>query len=292
MHYFEQKPEDNTFTLLMVDLTHRCNMECSNCYIPNREIPDMEVKPLYEFLKKLPDRITIRLIGAEATVRKDLPYIIRNVRQCGHKVSLTTNGLKLASKNYTRNLKNAGLRMVLLSMNGADNPDVYGIIDGGTEYANMKVKALENCMNQNMIINTGTIIAKGCNEFTFSDQVNLVRKKMKETSYKSKIKPILRFRSVGKLGRYMEDSSYSLPEMEEQFKYYIGDVDSIEEITPYHHGIFTNFYEMEDMFVRLVDWSVDDEGVPDSENEFRGRITPDWKIAPFFEHVKLNEFGY
>ena len=62
-------------------------------------------------------------------------------------------------------------------------------------------------------------------------------------------------------------------------------IDSIEEITPYHHGIFTNFYEMEDMFVRLVDWSIDDEGVPDSENEFRGRITPNWKIAPFFEKI-------
>ena len=143
-----------------------------------------------------------------------------------------------------------------------------------------------------MIINTGTIIAKGCNEFTFSDQVNLVRKKMKETSYKSKIKPILRFRSVGKLGRYMEDSSYSLPEMEEQFKYHIGDVDSIEEITPYHHGIFTNFYEMEDMYVRLIDWEIDDDGIPDSENELRGRVTENWTIAPFFEHLKQNEFGY
>ena len=292
MNYFEQGPEDNTFNLLMVDLTHRCNMECANCYIPNREIPDMEVEPLYEFLKKLPNRIIIRLIGAEATVRKDLPDIIRNVRKCGHKVSLTTNGLKLASKNYTKKLKEAGLRMVLLSMNGADDPNVYSIIDGGVEYANMKVKALENCMNQNMLINTGTIIAKKCNEFTFYDQINLVRKKIKETNYRPRVKPILRFRSVGKLGRYMKNSSYTLPELEEQFKYYVGDMDRIDEVTSPHHATLTNFYELEDMFIRLVDWSIDDDGVPDSENEFRGRITPDWKIAPFFEHVKLNEFGY
>ena len=90
----------------------------------------------------------------------------------------------------------------------------------------------------------------------------------------------------------MEDSSYSLPEMEEQFKYHIGDVDSIEEITPYHHGILTNFYEMEDMYVRLIDWEIDDDGIPDSENELRGRVTENWTIAPFFEHLKQNEFGY
>ena len=47
--------------------------------------------------------------------------------------------------------------------------------------------------------------------------------------------------------------------------------------------------EIEDMYIRLVDWAVDEDGVPDSENEIRGRITPDWKIAPFFEHVKMNE---
>jgi hypothetical protein len=69
-------------------------------------------------------------------------------------------------------------------------------------------------------------------------------------------------------------------------------MDRIDEVTSPHHATLTNFYELEDMFIRLVDWSIDDDGVPDSENEFRGRITPNWKIAPFFEHVKINEFGY
>ena len=129
MKYFEQDPEDNTFNLLMVDLTHRCNMECANCYLPNREIPDMDVDKLYEFLNKLPKRVIVRLIGAEPTIRNDLPDIIRNVKKCGHQVSVTTNGLRLSSKNYVNKLKEAGLRMVLISMNGAADPDVYAIID-------------------------------------------------------------------------------------------------------------------------------------------------------------------
>lgn len=49
---------------------------------------------------------------------------------------------------------------------------------------------------------------------------------------------------------------------------------------------------MPNCIVRIVDWTVDDDGVPDNSNESRGRITQDFKLAPFFEHVKENEYGY
>lgn len=290
--YYEQKPEENTFNLIVVDLTHRCNMNCANCYIPNRDLPDMDVNKLYRFLSKLPKRIIVRLIGAEPTIRNDLPDIIKNVKKCGHQVSVTTNGLRLSSKKYVQSLKESGLRMVLISMNGAANPDVYSILDSGREYAEMKVKALTNSMEARMIINTGTIIAKGHNEFTFKDQIDLVRKTMKETSYKSKIKPILRFKSVGRIGRYMKDSSYDLPELEEQFNYYVSDATKISNVKSPNHAVLANFYELNDMYVRLIDWEVDEDGVPDSKSEIRGRLTENWTIAPFFEHVKQNEFNY
>ena len=46
------------------------------------------------------------------------------------------------------------------------------------------------------------------------------------------------------------------------------------------------------VWIRLIDWSVDEQGVPDSGNLNRGRVTQDWKIAPFFEHLKFNEENY
>ena len=292
MRYFEQAPEDNTFNLLMVDLTHRCNMECANCYLPNREIPDMDVTKFYDFLRKLPKRVIVRLIGAEPTIRNDLPDIIKNVKRCGHQVSVTTNGLRLSSRKYVQSLKESGLRMVLISMNGAADPDVYAVLDRGREYAEMKYNALKNAMEARMIINTGTIIAKGYNEFTFKDQIDLVRYLKKETNYRVRVKPILRFKSVGHIGRYMKDASYTLPDLEEQFNYYVVDATKVDNIVSPNHAILANFYELEDMYVRLIDWEIDDDGIPDSENEFRGRVTENWKIAPFFEHLKQNEFGY
>ena len=41
-------PEENPFNTVFVDLTHRCNMKCRNCYIPNRQVPDMDAAWLYE----------------------------------------------------------------------------------------------------------------------------------------------------------------------------------------------------------------------------------------------------
>ena len=210
MKYYSLYPENNIFDVLVADITHRCNMECANCYIPNRVIPDMDVNKLYSFLEKLPNRVYIRLIGAEPTMRDDLSDIICNVKKIGHKCSLTTNGLKLGHRYYVQELKQAGLRLVLISMNGANDDNVYKIIDNG-KYSKLKVRALKNCMLENMIINTGTIIAKGINEHTINDQIYLFFDVMEETNYKPKVKPILRFKSVGQIGRNMgKNNSYTV----------------------------------------------------------------------------------
>ena len=50
------RPEESPFSTLFVDITHRCNMECHNCYIPVRELPDMPADWLYEILGRLPRR--------------------------------------------------------------------------------------------------------------------------------------------------------------------------------------------------------------------------------------------
>ena len=46
------------------------------------------------------------------------------------------------------------------------------------------------------------------------------------------------------------------------------------------------------ILIRLIDWQTDDDGVIDHDNPNRGRLTEDFTIAPFFEHVKKHEYGY
>ena len=77
------EPEHNTFDAIIADLTHQCNMECSNCYLPNRDIPDMDKERLYDLVGRLPRRTFIRLIGAEPTLREDLHDIVRKIKSLG-----------------------------------------------------------------------------------------------------------------------------------------------------------------------------------------------------------------
>ena len=51
MSYYELEPENNSFKSVVADLTHRCNMNCKNCYIPNRSFPDMSYTELEKFVK-------------------------------------------------------------------------------------------------------------------------------------------------------------------------------------------------------------------------------------------------
>lgn len=285
-------PEQNTFDAIMVDLTHRCNMECANCYIPNRSIPDMDKDKLFDFIKRLPSRTFIRLIGAEATMRDDLFEIISTVKKLGHRVSLTTNGLKLGHEPYVKQLKDAGLRLVLLSMNGSLDNEVYKKLDCG-KYANLKHRALVNLYKHNFIINTGTIIAKGINEHTIKDQVELISSYSKK--YNTKIPPVVRLRTIATLGRSMGDEhTYEFEDFKKVVQQQLGITEQfmLDNQTEIRNNIEGFVFKYNNVIIRLVDWKVNDDGIPDFGSEVRGRITPDFLIAPFFEHVKANENNF
>lgn len=300
MNYYELPPELNHFHTLLVDVTHRCNMECANCYIPNRSIPDMDVDKLYEFLKKLPNRTDIRLIGAEATVRKDLLEIISTVREIGHHPALLTNGLRLASEKYVKQLKESGLRSLGLSMNGADNDEWYFKLDNGP-YSKSKTKALHNCFKEKLIVHTNTIIVKNINEDVIERQINLLINTAKKTgrTFKKSYPIMARFKSVGQIGRYMKSDAMNLNDLIDLFskqmnidKKEIMSYNKIDGYVECNSVLFPYQTDVGKLLIKITDWTVDDDGIPDAGSKRRGRVTQDFKCAPFFEHVKLNEFGY
>lgn len=319
MDHYVLQPEQNTFKSLVVDITHRCNMKCSNCYIPNRQIPDMDEKYLYKFLQRLPAKTYIRLIGAEPTMRDDLPDIIRTIKKLGHHVSLTTNGLKLDDYQYVQELWDAGLKMFLISMNGGVTDKYYKALDSG-KYAARKVKALDNLFKIKAFINIGCILAKELNEPALRQLIQLVddsstRHKYKFTTpWKS---PCIRVKTVSAIGRYMEGRSYTFKELTEVIASELNTTPEALTAIPCMSGTnptvkidssgvsqgwvadeVTSSYmypveiKMGTMYLRLIDWTVSEFGVPNANNRNRGRVTKDWKIAPFFEDIKMNEFGY
>ena len=290
-------PEENPFETVVADVTHRCNMACANCYVPNRGIPDMDIGRLEECLAALPRRVNLRLIGAEPTMRRDLPEIVSMVRRRGHRPVLLTNGLRLARESYVRTLREAGLRHVVVSLNGADNDDWYEAIDG-MRCAAKKLRAVENVVAQGMIVNTGTILVRGLNE-------DGVRRVHRFVSGLSPRHAVLRFRNIGALGRHDAGAAarnLSIAEMEALCAGVIG-VDAAAlagwdrfkgERTPDSRLFPVDLTARpgRGLWIKVTDWQANAEGCLDPDFRRRGRITGDFRVAPFFEHVKANEGGY
>jgi molybdenum cofactor biosynthesis enzyme MoaA len=290
--YYELEPKDNHFYSIFVDITHKCNMECANCYVPIRTVPDLDVTKLYEVLEQLPNKAEIRLIGGEPTVRSDLIEIVDNIKRLGHRPTMMTNGLMLARPGYARELADAGMRSIYISMNGADDNSIYKIMDGGGSWAERKVTALKSCLNVKMNVNIGVILQKGVNDNT--------PKRLYELVKESHCKAILRFRNVGQVGRYSleKNQNWTWDEMVTLVCNQLG-IDKEWALTQTEiNGCREKnviFFPVEPdkkyttTWIKITDWSPEDSDFPDPGNNRRGRLTQDFKLAPFFEHVKKYE---
>lgn len=303
--YYELDPENNTFTDVTADVTHQCNMTCSNCYIPNRDVADMDIEKFIDCISRFPKRTMIRIMGAEPTMRRDLIDVIKRIKKTGHRCTLLTNGLKLASMRYTQSLKDAKLSHVYLSLNGVDNDDWYEAIDE-LRCAKHKVRALENIKSARFIIDTGTILCKGINDDAPSRLLHLFKQKNIEHA-------MIRFKNVGQHGRYLLESvdNWSLDDMvricSEHFHISEDYINSWRDKPIYGNHVETDTFmfpinpnsegkmlHRSGMWVKLADWDShgDTRLYPFMEQTRRGRITEDFKVAPLPAHIVANEGGY
>jgi len=306
-NYEITEPEDNTFVDICADITHKCNMTCKNCYIPSREPPDMDLDRFKDFMDRLGGRAFVRIIGAEPTMSPNCANFIRAVYEHGrtdgrkHSCTLVTNGLRLSHAKYLNTLIEAGLRSVTLSLNGVDNDDWYEQIDE-MRCAKKKLKALRNIVDRKMNLNTGTIIIP---EINYEAPARL-----KELIEKENINNVMmRIKNVGQLGRYQKDKDGNI-KMEGLVKLCADQFNVSEDYIWSFHGVpyYNKFSEKNTIlfplkegnkllnrgrWVKITNWDTDNEGgIPDPGSKRRGRITQDFKLAPFYEHTKENEGGY
>lgn len=95
-----QLDRGNIYNGFFVDVTSRCNTKCKYCY---HKISDSE--PTSESIVSLcrdnSNLAPFVMVGGEPTMREDLPELMREICKIGP-VMLSTNGLKLADKEYIR----------------------------------------------------------------------------------------------------------------------------------------------------------------------------------------------
>ena len=257
----------------------------------------MDLVRLEACLAAFPRRTDIRIIGAEPTMRRDLPEIVEMIRRCGHRAVLLTNGLRLARESYVRTLTEAGLRHVCISFNGADKDDWYAAIDN-MRCAEKKMQAVAHAVARGMIVNTGTILVRGVNEDAVGRVLEFVQGLRPRNA-------ILRFKNIGAFGRYDGESAMhnlSMEEIEALSAAAIGV--TVDEIAARNRiegqaAQDSRLFPVDPasrfgqgIWFKLTDWQANALGRVDPDTCRRGRITEDFRIAPAVEHMKANEGGY
>lgn len=267
------RPEDSPFTTLFADITHRCNMACRNCYIPVRDLPDLPVDWLYDILARLPRRTRIRLVGAEPTMREDLPDIIAEVRRLGHLPVILSNGLKLGRESYVAKLKAAGLGTAYLSMNGGLRDDLYEEIDE-LACAERKLKALDNLLAHKLHVTVGFIVVPGVNDAHLAEFLPwLMARGVRD----------IHLRSVGEVGNYMAGKALSLDRLEAAMRASLPVDAPVPELLRAYGS--SRDFRVGKVNVQLTEW-------PELGSLERGRIAPDGWLEPMFESIVANAGQY
>jgi len=282
----EIKPEDSKYRIVYLDIVHRCNMECANCYLPNRDFADLETNKIIDFISRFKQSTEFRFIGGEPTLHKDLHLIIKQVNEMPirHRTTLVTNGLRLSSNDYVKRLKEAGLKTVYISMTGYDDDNVYKISDR-LACANKKIVALENIIKNKLRLAIGCIVIRGLNEHV----IDRIKNRLLQNDIR--VGASVEFRNVGQVGRYMRGKDKSENYDYKELKNLVFDKFDVQNNLLEFDG-YSYYVQKGKIRINITDWKTVNEGFSEQTNSIRGRLTPNWTVAPFLEHIKENDGGY
>jgi hypothetical protein len=136
-----------------LDITNRCNLDCPHCYqMPDNNSIDPSIDYLLSIVESWPDNgYPVSLVGAEPTVRKDLPEIVLAIQNLPAKprtVIIVTNGVYLAKWDYVKRFK--GIPNLKWTF-GLNHPDY-----NGGQIRTKQMEGLENCIKLGLDVKTLT----------------------------------------------------------------------------------------------------------------------------------------
>jgi molybdenum cofactor biosynthesis enzyme MoaA len=156
--YKSQQYERRTPSSYWLDITNRCNLDCPHCYqMPDNMSKDPTIDELLEEIMSWPDNgYPVSLVGAEPTVRRDLPDLVEAINNLPIKprmILVVTNGVYLAKWDYVKRFKDLpNLKWTF----GLNHPDY-----NGGQIRTKQMEGLENCFKLGLDVKTLTYTLGG-----------------------------------------------------------------------------------------------------------------------------------
>ena len=141
------KKRTDKLTVCWLTTNRKCNLRCNYCYAQaagfNDEsdlTPDMTLK-ICELLKQTNVNHSI-MVGGEPSINPDIIEIINILKEKGLTTSMISNGLKFADFQFAKDMVDAGMWAIVVSMK-ATNRDEYSAITGADCFHKV-LKAIDN----------------------------------------------------------------------------------------------------------------------------------------------------
>src|SRR5437773_5931207 len=166
-------------TFLIIDLTNRCNMMCSPCFMDANaasyvhELGIEDIKVIFNnALSFKPQReINVVFSGGEPTLAPIFLEAVRHAKSMGfHRLHVATNGVRFAeSRDFAFDAKEAGLHAVYLQCDGVS--EEKNKHRGLGNYMEVKRKALDNIAAAGMRTTLQATVVKGLNNDGLGDLI-------------------------------------------------------------------------------------------------------------------------
>ena len=133
---------------IITEVTDRCNADCPHCYhIPDNSVEDVSLDSIVQRIASwnLPD-IDINFAGAEPTLRRDFPELLRVIKQQwpSYNLGALTNGIRLADRDWLQEIQEAGISALIIGLNHPsylNNPTLR----------RKQLQAIDNCYELGMM---------------------------------------------------------------------------------------------------------------------------------------------
>jgi radical SAM protein with 4Fe4S-binding SPASM domain len=143
-------------------ITYRCNNDCAHCYnARERDYPELSTEQWFQVIDKLWELGVPHLVftGGEATLRNDLPELIRHAESNGQITGLNTNARRLMDERYLQTLVEAGLDHVQVTVESCDE-QVHDMMMRAKGAHRQTIAGLQNALRSKLYVMTNTTMLR------------------------------------------------------------------------------------------------------------------------------------
>lgn len=143
-------------------VTYRCNNDCAHCYnARERNFPELTTEQWFKIMDQLWALGVPHIVftGGEATLRNDLPELIKHAESNGQITGLNTNARRLMDESYVQKLVDAGLDHVQITVESCV-PEIHDEMMRAKGAFKQTITGLNNVLATKLYVMTNTTMLR------------------------------------------------------------------------------------------------------------------------------------